>query len=497
MVMDFLDPKKKKAHIRKLYIGYLLMAVAIGFGALILLYAAFGYGVDRRGNVFQNGLVFIASTPDGAQVQINNKAGDFERTAVTSDRLVLPGDEYHFEFLKQGYRLWQRTLTLRGGHVERLVYPFLFPDQLETSDVELYAKSPKFVTGSPDRSRIVVQKPGEFTSFDVFDANDPGKVPDSISVPSSLFKRAEKSRSLKLIEWSTDNRNFLVQYNYDGKKDFIIIDLEDPNSSLNIDKEFDLEPKDVKLRDKNPDLVYILMPSGRLHRGEIKNTSLERVASNVATFKPHGANSMLLINNKNSTKTKKVQVVFIDGGKEYTVRTLSSDKSYLIDLARFNDHWYIVAGAPKESHVYIYRDPMNFLRDENPRDAVIRTIRLDNPKHVSFSNNARFIAVQSGRNFVVYDAEDDLQYRYKHDKPLDGSDFATWMDGHRLMGISGKEVEIFDFNGDNNQTLNATDTGYVPLFDRDYTGLYTIAPSVDVSSRSALTRTELRTPEDR
>lgn len=136
--MDFLDPKKKKSHKIRLYIGYALMTIAIGIGAMVLLYAAYGYGVDRSGNVFQNALVFLASTPDGAEVNIKNQSGSYSQTTTTSTRLVLPGDDYNFELLKQGYRTWSRNVSLRGGQVERLVYPFLFPNDLVTKDRQLY-----------------------------------------------------------------------------------------------------------------------------------------------------------------------------------------------------------------------------------------------------------------------------------------------------------------------------------------------------------------------
>jgi hypothetical protein len=66
--MDFLDPKRKKSHHKRLFIGYLLMAVAVAMGTLILLFSAFGYGVDRKtGDVIQNGTVFVDSQPGGSK----------------------------------------------------------------------------------------------------------------------------------------------------------------------------------------------------------------------------------------------------------------------------------------------------------------------------------------------------------------------------------------------------------------------------------------------
>src|SRR5688572_25594640 len=127
--MDFLDPKKRKNRTRRLYLGYLLVAIAIGLAAYLLLAIVSGYGVDNKGNVIQNGLVFVASNPDAAEVRITNNSNTFKRTVVASERLVLKADDYNFEFLKEGYRPWKRSITLRGGGLQRLVYPFLFPEK--------------------------------------------------------------------------------------------------------------------------------------------------------------------------------------------------------------------------------------------------------------------------------------------------------------------------------------------------------------------------------
>ena len=64
--MDFIDPDKKRKNTIKLYIGYVLIAIAIVLASIVLLFYALGYGIGRSGSVVRNGLVFIDSSPDGA-----------------------------------------------------------------------------------------------------------------------------------------------------------------------------------------------------------------------------------------------------------------------------------------------------------------------------------------------------------------------------------------------------------------------------------------------
>ncbi len=67
--MDYLDPVKKKAHKRRLYLGYGLMAIVVAFATIILVYLGSGFYVDRQtGALIQNGQILVASRPEGAEI---------------------------------------------------------------------------------------------------------------------------------------------------------------------------------------------------------------------------------------------------------------------------------------------------------------------------------------------------------------------------------------------------------------------------------------------
>lgn len=491
--MDFLDPNKKRAHKVRLYIGYALMAIAISLGAVILLYAAYGYGVDRRGNVFQNGLVFLASTPDAAQVKIDSEDGQRSQTAITSDRLVLPAGRYDFEFLKQGYKPWQRTVELKGGGIQRLVYPFLFPEQFQSTDAAVYPSMPRFATVSPDRGTILVQRPNEFLAFDVYDANDPEKAATSFSLSAGLLTPGNNQK-LELVEWSTNNRHLLVKHTYSNKTEFIIIDRDEPVRSTNINTAFALAPKRVLLHDKNPDQLYIEQSDGVLLRADVSAQTKQTLVRNVRAFQPHGEDMLLYVAGGGEVTKGNVGVYVLTGGETFKLRELPSSPTYLVDLAQYNGNWLVAAGAASDDRVYIYRNPITILKANNPEATLsIRTLRIQNPEHLSFSANTQFIAVQSGQTFDVYDALEDRQYHFTINTAFDkGSGKATWMDGHRLLTSTKGKITVFDFDGSNYQLLTGIAVGSTPMFDRDYTNLYALAPSVNSKNQPALVRTPLR-----
>ena len=72
--MEFLDPSKKRSRSIRLTIGHMLMAAVVVIGTYILVSQAYGFDVNTKtGQVFQNGLVYIDSAPDGAKILINKK----------------------------------------------------------------------------------------------------------------------------------------------------------------------------------------------------------------------------------------------------------------------------------------------------------------------------------------------------------------------------------------------------------------------------------------
>lgn len=486
--MDFLDPKKRKAHIRRLYIGYVLVGIAIGLGALILLFASYGYWVDRKGNVFQNGLVFLSSTPDGAQVKITNDDKSFEQAVVTSDRLELKADTYHFQFLKQGYKPWEHTLPIRGGSIERLVYPFLVPENLKTSTRQTYATAPGLVTQTPNLNTILVQQAGSLTSFQVYDNNDLSKAPTTFNLPADILPANAPVKPYQLVEWSTNNRDVLVRYDADTGPIFLIINRDNPSKSRNLNTYFGIAPSKVLLRDKNPEKFYMLLPDRRLLTASVTDKVTQELATSVVDFKSHGNDDLLYVTTAGAKEGKALAVIRTDN-KVYPVRELPLSDGYVLDLAQYSNRWYVVVGATNTAEAYVYRDPVLAAIPNSNSPATIRTLRLANPQRVTFSANSRFIALQNGSNFDVYDIEKDQQYKFTVQPNFDDPMMVRWMDGHRLMGSAAGKATIIDFDGTNQQALSPMVPSTQPMFSSNFEQLNTFAPS---GAGQALTSTAMR-----
>lgn len=488
--MDFLDPNKKKSNRIKLYLGYFLIAIAISLGALVLLFANAGYRVDTYGNVSQNGMVFINSHPSNANIYVENTQNNFKTQAKTDTRLELREGVYKITLQKDGYRDWQREIMLDGGMVERLAYPMLFPKDLKYKDLKVYDTSPKLVSSSPDRKWIIVQKPDNFLMFDVFNAGEPEKPATAFNIPNNLLTPAKNTQSLEVVEWSSDNTNILMKHKFDDKNEFVIINKDKPEESINLNNLTGQQPYDVSLKDRKINQLFLHMaPDGLLQQIDIKTKVLKPVVNHAFSFKSHGDDMLVYVEpNANNPDTVNVQLKSKD--KIYTLRELPAKTTYVTDVTKYNDAWYVVVGAASDNKVYVYKNPITLLDDANRKPVFARTIIINQPKKVSFSANASKIAVQSDQNFAVLDLETVRLFRYTIKEKFDNDRPVKWMDGHRLVTSTDKTVIVFDFDGINIQKLMPIDSATNVMFDRDYENAFTLTPA-DADGKAKLVQTKL------
>jgi hypothetical protein len=504
--MDFLDPKKQKAHKIRLFIGYFLVGIALILTTIILLYQAYGFGVDKHGQVIQNGLVFVSSTPGPANIYLNGKLKD-----ATNTRMFLPAGQYTFEVNRDGYRNWKRAVTVEGGSVEHFDYPFLFPTKLASTATKKYAAQPGLVLQTPDRRWLLAQTPEAFNKFDMFDLNakKPADTLKTITIPENLLATFSGSngsaQNWEFEEWSTDNRHVLLKHLFqkDGQtsSEYIIVDRTEPTQSLNLTSTLGVTPSKIELRDKKYDQYYLYDQAiGALTTATLKEPTPKAYLEHVLDFKSHGSDVMLYATSQGAPAGKTI-IKLREGDKTYNIRTVTAGSQYLLNLTQYSGDWLVAVGAPVEGKVYVYQNPAAALGNK-PDDVLVPVgvLKVPGANYLSFSDNARFIMTENGDHFAVYDAENDKSYAYHTKHALDAPQtHATWMDGHRLTYVSGGKVIAFDFDSVNLQTLEAADPAIVPLYDQNYKFLYTFTtqPATGATpAQPALTSTSLRTTQD-
>jgi len=487
--MDFLDPEKQKAHSRRLLLGYVLIGLVVLLGTTILLYLSYGFGLDKNGNVIQNGLVFLSSHPEGADIYING-----QRNEKTNTRITLPAGSYTAEIRRTGYDNWKRAITVEGGSVERFDYPFLWPSQLTTSTLKQYTEAPGMTSQSQDRRWLLVNITAD--QFDIYDLDADKPVSKQFIIPSDIYAAGTTTKGWEAVEWDEANRYFILKRTFakagsdQAGTEYLLINRETPAESVNLTLTLGINPTTITMRDGNYDQYYLFDQNAhQVLTATLKKPTPQSLLKDVLAFKSDKDQLIYVTPDKAADK---VQVKMLEDEKTYTVRTAPASDNYLLGLSKFAGNWLVTAGSPSENKVYVYKNPLAQLKDkEQALPVPIQILKIDKPQYLSFSLTGRYAMVENNGKFAVYDAQRDKGYAHEMKTPYDaGQQHIVWMDGFRMTASSNGKLTAFDYDGANAKSLVPIKSGTAPFFDHTYGNLYTLTP------QNALTATPLLTPAD-
>ena len=468
--MDYLDSKKLFREHVVLIIGYILVALAITIATLVLVYQAYGFGLNKNGTLIQSGLVFFSSQPNPANIYINGTLN----SNTTDTRLELPSGVYNVKLTRTGYRDWQRTITFDAGAVEHVDYPFLFPTTLTTKKIQTYASAPGLVTQSPDRRWLLVEQPGSIANFDLYDLKTPAHpVVTTLTLPATLLSKATKGEGWQLDSWADDNQHVLLTHVYDGKTEYILVDRANPSLSVNLNTTLGVNPTLLTLVNKKYDKYYVYntasddsVETATLETG----TLLTPYIQDVQAYQSYGNNVMLYVTS-DGAPSGKVLLKLLSGNQTITIRSLPVSPTYLVNLTQYSGVLYVAAGATSDGQVYIYEDPIGQFTKQQGTIVPSQVLTVPQPNYLSFSDSAQFIVDENATNFGVYDIQNQKAYSYTAPLPLDAPQLhASWMDGDRLVYSSDGKLIVFDYDGTNQQTLINANATYLPDFSTIYYG---------------------------
>ena len=493
--MDYLDSKKQFRDHIVLIAGYILIAIAITIATLILVEQAYGFGLAKNGTVIQNGLVFFSSQPNPADIYINGVLNP----NTTNARLFLPSGVYSVKLTRTGYRDWQRTITFDAGSVEHFDYPVLFPTTLTTKSIHVYNSAPGLATQSPSRQWLLIEQPGSMTNFDLYNLKNSVKPTlSTITLPSNLLSKATSSESWQFDEWADDNQHVLLTHLYDGKSEYILVDTANPSQSVNLSNLLGTTPTQLTLNNKKYNRYYIYntatdnsIETATLATGNVQTPYLQ----DVLAYQSYGSNTMLYVTS-DGAPSGRVLLKLLSGSQTITIRSLPLSPSYLVNLTQYSGELYVAAGATSNGQIYIYQNPLAQFSSQQGAVVPSQVLSVPGANYLSFSDNAQFIVVEHDTTFATYDIDNQKTYNYTKTLPLDApQQNATWMDGDRLVYISGGKLIVFDYDGTNQQTLMSEDPAYVPDFSTDYRYVFSLGTD-PTAGKIDLDQTPLLTPAD-
>lgn len=466
--MDYLDPKKEHNHRLIMLIGYVFVAVAIVFATIILIYRAYGFGIAGNGNVIQNGLTYFVSRPVSADIYINE-----DKKGQTSSRFLLPSGSYKFRLSQTGYRDWLKDVFVPGGGVQNFYYPLLIPKELKTATMQSYILPPSSVSQSPDRKSLLVQKAESLLSYDLFDLKNPLALPLQLTVPATVYT-VDSSSTWTAIDWADDNRHILIRHDFARKSEYLLLDTQNINASLNLNAALVVSGSDFSFRDNKFDQYYLLDSNKKsLATISLSNPLPVVVVDQVLSFSTLGSDQVAYFTDKSQVSGKTALMIY-RGGKSYVVRYFMPSSSYLTRLANYNGFSYLVASSTVENRAFIFKDPTKQLQSLPVKQiAPIQVLRVIGIDHLSFSPEFQYILAGKDNQIAIYDIENHDTFNYKLRTSLDAPQVnVSWIDTGHLGYVANGISTISDFDGSNIQALVTSNPSHGIYLSSDFKNIF-------------------------
>ncbi|HSX28885.1 MAG TPA: PEGA domain-containing protein [Candidatus Saccharimonadales bacterium] len=487
--IDFQSKRFKRA-IRFFTYGIMTMAT-LGLTTLVIM-LAMGYRFDRtQHGVIREGLLQLAAHPVDAHYKINGKT----YKSLTPDKQTLPAGSYSIEMDQDGYRSWQKQIDIVAGHVHWINYPRLIPTNLETKVVKDY-EAVSFARISPDKRWLLVNPGGQDKDkLELVDVKDPAKTQSTtLTIPDTELTQVNgQLGQLQFVEWSLDSKQFLIKHVNGNVTEYLHVDRSKPSEAINLSKKFDLTIDDAHFSGGNTNIIYA-RTKDVLRRFDIgANTVSGALMTGVEQFELFGDSTIIFHRLKATTDSSAAQQQEVGmriKDKDTILQLVPAAEDITVNYSEFDGHnYYVIADRTKQTTT-IYQDIDNAANRQHPF-AQFSGIA---PNVVKFNGDSRFLLLQQGTQLGIYDFYEQQKFGYTVNS-LNDKFPVTWLDAFHIAGVIGDQLQVWDFDGTNQQALVRADPSLDPLLSEDSDTLYTIfkAPAGSSTTRPySLTSTSLK-----
>lgn len=466
--MEFLDPNYKRWYNIRLFTGFFLSALVIILGTLILSLITAGYTINtKNGQIIQNGLIFINSSPVSANVYVNNQL-----VTTTNARLELRAGNYNLSLYTPGYDTWKSSVYLLGGDVSQITYPLMVPSKPVVSSIAKYSTQPQVFTQTPNQHWLLVSNSTTANSFDVYDTTNTQTAVSNVVIPSNLLVSTAGANTFSVVQWSSDNQNVLLKDSYNGAINYIVFNYLNPANSYNLNQTFTTSFTSAKLLNGQASSPILFnQATGDLYLGTQSTKIATLALSGVINYADYGSNKFIYATVDPNDKSK-TSIIFNNLSSSYLIKDVDQSNKYLLDIVNYGgDYYYLIGGGGV--YDYIYKDLPSQSPSGNKLPMPYTLMVNDSqPSDVTNSTGQRYFSLQSGNNFSVYDILTQEHYRFSLSSTLTSPNHATWMDDNRLTSFSAGKMIIFGFDGTNIDTIASASNLVNGMFSPNYNASY-------------------------
>lgn len=474
--MDY-EEKKKKQFIRVL-IAEAGMVLSVLVIVLVATLAAMGFFISDSG-IEQSGLMQIHSLPTGATVELDGNTL-FSKTNMSK---TMSAGEHRLKLSRENYDTWEKTVNMYPGVLIRLHYPRLFLQERAAEAVATLAETTKekaarleFYQPSQSRNYIIYAEKGA-SSWKLLDVRGdeikttlldlsgifPGMIEEKPEAEERLGGSDAKSMTpqyhfegtIEGLVWSRDENRALAKVRYDGKVEWVLVNLRDVASSLNLTRTFGMSFDRIEMIDNAANQLFVL-ENHQLRRINVSEKTMSRVLlGNVKDFDSNGTNLIYLtteLSAQGENEKYRAIGVYRNDEKDGTILAkVKVSQKVQIALAQYFDEDYMCYVVDQKPTILYGALPSY---DERGADLTgLKELFEDEilsatPESLTVSSGNAYVVARAGARYMVVDLETRSLYEYEAPAAA-----LNWLDGSMMYAVRQGEILVWDFDGTNQRNL--------------------------------------------
>lgn len=444
---------RRKELIKRILV-YMVMCLSIIALVVVLLFIVQGYRFNRSdGRIEQGGLLQFDTRPSGADVTVDGTSVG----SRTASKATVGAGQHFITMSRSGYRQWQKSVNVAPGSVVWLNYARLIPNELKT---ETTVNFPSLAQSraSFDGKWIAVKENVATASISLVDISRETVRQSVLDIPTSAFTTPAtgKPQTFSLEAWDPTNRYLLVKHTFnDADLEWLIVDTENAAQTVNLTKLVNVPISKVIFSGASSNTVFVQVGTD-VRKVEISAGTLSRpLVSNVADFSLYDRSTIVFTTTVISETGKRSAGYYEDGAeKPHVLKTYEDDgKAPLrVALGKYFNEYYVALGYGENTDIYRGRLPTG--------DAMVSAMTLETTlsqpggaEFLEIRNNGRFVVVQKGSDFQVYDNELKQVSKTTLKNANTAAGKLNWLDGYYIWSDLGGMLRLYEFDGANQHDI--------------------------------------------
>jgi len=464
------DSKQNK--LIKIIAVYTLMTVStIAIVTFIVLFVlGFRIDTDKR-QLEQYAFLQFNSKPTGAMVAIDGNIV----SGQTPNKSSVPGGSHEFVIWKDGYETWRKTLDVKSGTLTWLNYILMIPKKLDVESIAPY-NSIYASLSSPAGKYMIIQKLSDTPDFDLVDLSADSTKTVQLSIAKKNYSEAYTTsvkHTFTVDKWDQGERYLLIKHGYNDKTEWLVVDTQNAENTVNITKLFDLSFSNIEFSGNGGNILFVL-ESGNIRKLDIGAAIISKpLVSTVKKFSLYDNNVITYVGN-NAAGARLVGVYHDGDALPYVIKNITTDDSVKLQAVSahyFNEDYIAIAEGKK---IEIFSGDYRSVANGASNLTLVKSIDAEfDIQKLDFSPVGQYVLAQSGANFISY----DIEYQNLVISTVDGDTMTSplrWLNKSYFWADSNGQLTVREFDGTNPRSINSVVSGQSVTITKNERYIYSI-----------------------